>query len=161
MKQVFAEQGKDWNNIGKENTDLNYMLSSPTFRHQDDPNIKKFQAQINLCNKISNDDLCALSRIISLNQVNDESLFDLSKLLLLGVLYCKGSRIGKSNLLYPLITQKLNICGDVGLDIVENEDQNKVTPALLLPNVAYENEQKQKVEPKCKRRKIFKNTVQQ
>ena len=41
MRQVFGELGIIWNNIGKENTDLNYMLSSPMFRHQDDPNVKK------------------------------------------------------------------------------------------------------------------------
>ena len=27
MRQVFTELGTEWNNIGKENTDLNYMLS--------------------------------------------------------------------------------------------------------------------------------------
>ena len=60
-----------------------------------------------------------------------------------------------------MITQKQNICGDIGLNIVDHEDQNKVTPALLLREIAYENEQKQKDEPKCKRRKFFKTTDQQ
>ena len=47
----------------------------------------------------------ALRRVLEQNQASDETFLDVSKLLLLAVLYCKGSRIGKSNLIYPLISR--------------------------------------------------------
>ena len=36
MRQVFSILGTEWNEIGKADTDLNLMLSSPLFRHQCD-----------------------------------------------------------------------------------------------------------------------------
>ena len=41
MRQVFSILGTIWSDIGKINTDLNMMLSSPLFRHKDDPDSKK------------------------------------------------------------------------------------------------------------------------
>ena len=39
MRQVFAFLGTVWSDIGKADTDLNLMLSSPLFRHVTDANI--------------------------------------------------------------------------------------------------------------------------
>ena len=41
MRQVFSILGTIWSDIGKINTDLNMMLSSPLFRHKDDPDAEK------------------------------------------------------------------------------------------------------------------------
>ena len=38
-------------------------------------------------------------------EAGDETLFDFQKLLLLGILFCKGSRVGKSSLVFPLVTR--------------------------------------------------------
>ena len=41
MRQAFIFLGPEWSDIGKENTALNYMLSSPLFRHRYDPDYEK------------------------------------------------------------------------------------------------------------------------
>ena len=43
------------------------------------------------------------------SEANDNTKLDVTRLLLLGLLYCKGSRIGKSNFLFPLLTQDHNL----------------------------------------------------
>ena len=48
-----------------------------------------------------------LRRATRRNQVNEDTLFDTSKLLLLGILFCKGSRVGKTTLLFPLVTRQI------------------------------------------------------
>ena len=112
------------------------MLSLPLFRHSRDPDIDKITnalREVGLkkpkssntantsANNVSSDvygaegdehqsqqqmDEQAMMRAIEENQATDETLLDMSKLLLLAALYCKGSRIGKSNLLFPLMTHQ-------------------------------------------------------
>ena len=43
------------------------------------------------------------------SEAKDNTKLDVTRLLLLGLLYCKGSRIGKSNFLFPLLTQDQNL----------------------------------------------------
>ena len=42
---------------------------------------------------------------LQIKEANDNTKLDVDRLLLLGLLYCKGSRIGKSNFLFPLLTK--------------------------------------------------------
>ena len=41
MRQAFTFLGTEWNDIGKENTGLNFIISSPLFRHKQDPDYEK------------------------------------------------------------------------------------------------------------------------
>lgn len=41
MRKVFMIIGAIWSDIGKANTDLNCMLSSPLFRHKNDVDFNK------------------------------------------------------------------------------------------------------------------------
>ena len=45
MRQAFAFLGPEWSDIGKSNTGLNIMLSSPLFRHPQDPNYGKLLSE--------------------------------------------------------------------------------------------------------------------
>ena len=40
MREVFKDVGQVWNDLGKKGTDLNYMISTPIFRHKDDAEYK-------------------------------------------------------------------------------------------------------------------------
>ena len=44
MWQAFTFLGPYWSDIGKANTGLNFMLSSPLFRHRDDPDCEKLHS---------------------------------------------------------------------------------------------------------------------
>lgn len=44
MRQAFQKLGPVWNDIGREGTDLNYMLSSLLFRHKSDSQYEAQQA---------------------------------------------------------------------------------------------------------------------
>ena len=46
MRKAFQILGSVWGDIGKANTDLNLMLSSPLFRHQDDKNFNKIKNEV-------------------------------------------------------------------------------------------------------------------
>ena len=46
MRKAFSILGSIWTDIGKANTDLNLMLSSPLFRHLDDPDFDKINGDI-------------------------------------------------------------------------------------------------------------------
>ena len=105
MRTIFKQVGQTWNDLGKQGSDLNMMLSAPIFRHKEDPEyeeLKELHGSIGV-SLVNDDTEEAMLEIVSKYEATDTTLLDIQKLLLLGVLYCKGSRIGKSNLLYPLI----------------------------------------------------------
>ena len=87
------------------------MISSPIFRHKDDEEYYDLnELHRNVARILVKDDSEeAMIECISRYQASDNTLLDIQKLLLLGVLYCKGSRIGKSNLLYPLIVHDVKL----------------------------------------------------
>ena len=89
LRESFTMLGSVWADIGKQGTDLNFLVSSPTLRHPEDTQIEIVEEDPSLIAKF---------------EATDTTWLDFSKLLLLGTLYCKGSRIGKSNILYPLLT---------------------------------------------------------
>ena len=107
MREVFKDVGQVWLDLGKSGTDLNFMISSPIFRHRDDDEFES----LNELHKSSGYSLVQdeledpMLQCMHFFQAKDATLLDLQKLLLLGILYCKGSRIGKSTMLYPIIVQ--------------------------------------------------------
>ena len=118
MREVFARLGSEWNEIGKPFSDLNLILSAPIFRHQCDADVNRIakvfrRASLDsstMHHAVDMDDsqqnIDPFRKAIADNQANDETLLDAVKLMLLAVLYCKGSRLGKSNLLFPLLTRQ-------------------------------------------------------
>lgn len=86
------------------------MLSSPLFRHKDDPDAEKILLPKPVLSTTLNEesgtprgtpgnsekDDKIEQPIDEENQATEETLFDMPQLMLMAVLYCKGSRIGKS-----------------------------------------------------------------
>ena len=106
MKSIFCFLGTVWGDIGKPDTDLNLMLSSPLFRHELDSNAAKLNEELGkTADDPESDTKDAMKRVLSENQINDDSLLSMWKLILFAVLYCKGSRIGKSGLLFPMLSR--------------------------------------------------------
>lgn len=105
MRSIFSYLGTVWNDLGKPDTDLNLMLSSPLFRHEMDANAAKLSEELGKSSEAGSEDKDAMKRVLSENQTDDESLLSMWRLVLFAVLYCKGSRIGKSGLLYPLLSR--------------------------------------------------------
>ena len=111
MRKNFIILGSVWSDIGKPNTDLNMMLSNPLFRHKEDSDKDKIDQNVEerrsrSTNDSESDEDAAIRASVE-NQANDDTLFDMSRLILFAVLYCKGSRIGKSNMLFPLIMRQV------------------------------------------------------
>ena len=107
MRQAFKVLGPIWNDIGRTGTDLNYMLSSLLFRHKEDPQYsaqQAFEEQARALHGLETGGI-SLEPKLMVSEANDNTKLDITRLLLLGLLYCKGSRIGKSNFLFPLLTK--------------------------------------------------------
>ena len=131
MKEAFKPLGLVWGDIGRKGTDLNYMLSSLMFRHKDDVDYEEqnaFEEQARALHGLS-DIECEEARL-QIKEANDDTKLDVDRLLLLGLLYCKGSRIGKSNFLFPVLTKdQLHIMqANENLPRGSIVDNNKHTP---------------------------------
>ena len=119
LRSVFVHAfGKSWLDVGRKDTELNILLSSPIFRHANDAEAAELRRKTDaacldyqpIAPKANGTEQNQLAenptlRAIKEHQAAEETLFDVPQLLLLGALYCKGSRVGKSSLLFPLITR--------------------------------------------------------
>ena len=64
MKSIFCFLGTVWGDIGKPDTDLNLMLSSPLFRHELDPNATKFNEELSKTADTESDTKDAMKRVL-------------------------------------------------------------------------------------------------
>jgi len=58
MRKICLILGSIWTDIGKLNTDLNMMLSSPLFRHKDDPDAEKILLPKSTLSTTLNEEVC-------------------------------------------------------------------------------------------------------
>ena len=68
MRSIFSFLGTIWNDLGKPDTDLNLMLSSPLFRHEMDVKAAKLNEELGKSSEAAgSEDKDAMKRVLSEN----------------------------------------------------------------------------------------------